>query len=398
MKIIKVLTESIDTEALKAFTHDVKVTRRYSNDIVDTDSLIKAIKDEVPTNIWDELFNEYIQLKHKGTYGTIKNSHLPPVIKKALVDYWLFQFKNYSFYDIGKDTKGNKLWSFNTSESKRIEAAKEAAKKAEKEREKEEQIKAWEEEELPKILPIAKKALALINMTKYKEAKGLWNAEFPDNKVVEKPEVVIQREYRRVVISAMGYIFTIKSEGDPKKIADYIDKQVSIEKEKAEVHKGERESKEHVQTNYKDSKWWSPELEAWIAEGKTGKFVFQWPDDDGIQVLNKLDWVSIRRCEFSNDVIFAGAVTSYSPEMRNRYSATESSYHYIYYSVSNEADAMAIDELGVLLDPSKFVDTSSWGEEHYKELTRNQVEKDKDYFKTRMDRWFYYSSESYGSD
>jgi hypothetical protein len=45
--------------------------------------------------------------------------------------------------------------------------------------------------------------------------------------------------------------------------------------------------------------------------------------------------------------------------MHNRYSTTESSYFYKYYSVSNEADDMAIEELDVLLDPSKFVDDSS---------------------------------------
>jgi hypothetical protein len=59
---------------------------------------------------------------------------------------------------------------------------------------------------------------------------------------------------------------------------------------------------------------------------------------------------------------------------------------------------MAIEELDVLLDPSKFVDDSSWGVKHYREVPRQKVENDKDYFKTGMDRWFYYSSESYGTD
>jgi hypothetical protein len=72
--------------------------------------------------------------------------------------------------------------------------------------------------------------------------------------------------------------------------------------------------------------------------------------------------------------------------MRNRYSATESSYSYTYYSVSNDADEMTIDELGVLLDPSKFVDDSSWGEKHYKELSKQEVENSDSYFKSGMDR------------
>lgn len=59
---------------------------------------------------------------------------------------------------------------------------------------------------------------------------------------------------------------------------------------------------------------------------------------------------------------------------------------------------MAIDELGVLLDPNKFVDDSSWGEKHYKELSKQEVENSDSYFKSGMDRWFHLSSESYGSE
>jgi hypothetical protein len=51
MKIIRVLKESVDKDALNAFLKTIKVLRRYSNDVVDTDSLIKAIKDDVPANI-----------------------------------------------------------------------------------------------------------------------------------------------------------------------------------------------------------------------------------------------------------------------------------------------------------------------------------------------------------
>ena len=400
MKIRCLLNESVDQNALKAFLNSLK-SYRYTNDIIDTESLITAIKSEVPGNIWNDLFNDYVQLKHRGTYGTIKNSSLVPEIKKALVEYWLFQFKTYSF---SKSTMYTKYltagyYDFRTSTGDKLNAELVAKREAEQKAKEEAEQKAWEATTSP-LKEIAEKTISSINKQLYDETVLVWNEEFPEEKsTLTTPVVDVNKKYKVVqILYFRDYGITVDKSDDPIKLAARIDSYMESRKKKALEHKEEREAKEHSQNKHSNAKWWSPELEQWINEKREGRFVFQWPDDEGVQVIKKLDWLTIKRCGFSDDVILAGVVTSYSPEMRNRYSATESSYHYIYYSVSNSADEMAIDELGVLLDPSKFVDTSSWGEEHYRELSKADVDRSKDYFKSGMDRWFYYSSESYGSD
>lgn len=409
MKIRRVINEAVDQAALKAFTDSLK-HYTYTNDVVDTESLIKAIKSEIPNNIWNDLFNEYIQLKAKRSYGIIKENITDPVIKKALNAYWVFQFKDnrinmylgsrYTQYVDDNGNPSSKYFDFHTSTGDKLNAEKVAKQKAEAEAKKEAEIKAWEESEMPKLKAIAEKAISLVDKKAYDEVVTIWVDEFPEKKNTSLDLTVkVLRDKKEVQVVFLGnQVIRVSATTDAAQLANSITQKMTDIKSATLNHKEEREAVAYVKTNYTKAKWWSPELEAWITAGRRGLFVFQWPDDEGIQVINQLDWKTIKRCGFSNEVILAGVVTSYSPAMRNSYSTTESSYSYTYYSVSNEADEMAIDELEVLLDPSKFVDDSSWGEKHYKELSRQEVENNSSYFKSGMDRWFYLSSESYGSD
>ena len=409
MKIRRVINEAIDQAALKAFTDSLKYYT-YTNDVVDTESLIKAVKSEIPANIWNDLFNEYIQLKAKRSYGVIKENITDPVIKKALNAYWVFQFKDnrinmylgsrYTRYVDDNGNPSSKYYDFHTSTGDKLNAEKIAKQKADAEAKKEAEIKAWEDSEMPKLKAIAEKAISLVDKKAYDEVVTIWTDEFPEKKNASlEPTIKVLRDKKEVqVVFLDDQVLRVSANTDATQLANSIDQRMNTIKTTTLEQKEERETITYVKNNYTKAKWWSPELEDWIAKGRNGTFVFQWPDDEGIQVITQLNWKTIKRCNFSNDVILAGVVTSYSPEMRNRYSATESSYSYTYYSVSNDADEMAIDELGVLLDPSKFVDDSSWGEKHYREIPKQKVENSTDYFKTGMDRWFYLSSESYGSE
>ena len=393
---LNTLNEAVSPE-VQAFYNSLKLTNKNP---VDTESFIKAFKKDIPDNIWDQLFDANMKLKHRGTYGIIKTGNLPADVTAALKKYWAFQFAS------------NVTW---------FETTTMLAKQEEAKRKEEEEKKAQEEKlvsEVKEYIDRANHVLTLVDKTAMQKLLQLSKEFEPEvaNRISETPKVsanhytnqknrlgepystVRIRFYDFWVEVYEGYYGDKSSIPTEQEVVDNFNKSVLQAIERLEKIKAEKLAKQNRQEKYKNAKWYSKEFEEWASANKKGVFLFQLPEDEGIQRLTKLSWDIIERCHFTEDVELIAVITDYDPPMRNSYSATESSYYYRYYSVNSKANPADLEEEGILLDPSKFVDDSSWGEKHYIEVPRQKVENDNDYFKTGMDKWFYYSSESYGTD
>lgn len=372
---LNTLNEAVSPEA-KAFYDSLK-----NRGPVDTESFIKAFKKDIPDNIWDQLFDANMKLKHRGTYGIIKNENLPVDVTAALKKYWAYQFaSNISYF-----------------ETTTMIVKKEEAKKKQ------------EEEKLAKVKIYTEKAervLSLIDKTAAQKLIQLSKEVEPERAkdITETPEIYVNSPavgiefYKFLIYVYRGESGPSEKEPTEQELVDKFNNNVSRHIATLEAAKLLKLAKQTRQEKYKNAKWYSEEFEEWASANKEGVFLFQLSDDEGIQRLTRLSWDIVERCRFTEDVELIAVIIDYAPPMRNPNSSTESSYYYQYYSINSKANPADLEDEGILLDPSKFVDDSTWGEKHYREVPRQKVENDKDYFKTGMDRWFYYSSESYGSD
>lgn len=384
------LNEAVSPEA-QAFYKSLNVRTK---DPVDTESFIKAFKKDIPDNIWDQLFTVDMRLKNRGTYGIIKNENLPAEVTTALKKYWAFQFAS------------NVTW---------FETTTMIAKQEEAKRKEEEEKKAQEEKLLSdakEYIDRANHVLTLVDKNAIQRvldlAKELEPGSF--NKLQQTPKVNINyynnsRREKHITIDIYFCDFLIKVYDSGKKhipteqeIVDDFNSSVLNEIRRWEAIKAEILAKQTRQEKYKDAKWYSVEFEKWASANKEGIFLFQLPDDEGIQRLTRLSWDIVERCRFTDDVELIAVITDYDQPMRNPNSATENSYYYRYYSVNSKADPADLEDEGILLDPSKFVDKSTWGKQTYKEISKDSINNHSGYFITGMDRWFKYTSETYGTE
>lgn len=384
------LNEAVSPEA-QAFYKSLNVRTK---DPVDTESFIKAFKKDIPDNIWDQLFTVDMRLKNRGTYGVIKNGNLPAEVTTALKKYWAFQFAS------------NVTW---------FETTTMIAKQEEAKRKEEEEKKAQEEKLLSdakEYIDRANHVLTLVDKTAMQRVLDLAKELEPNsfNKLQQTPKVKIgyynnsrREKYINIDIYFYDLLIKVYDSGNKhipteQEIVDDFNSSVLNEIRRWEAIKAERLAKQNRQEKYKNAKWYSVEFEKWASANKEGIFLFQLPDDEGIQRLTKLSWDIVERCRFTDDVELIAVITDYDQPMRNPNSATENSYYYRYYSVNSKADPADLEDEGILLDPSKFVDKSTWGEQTYKEISKDSINNHSDYFITGMDRWFKYTSETYGTE
>ncbi len=387
---LNTLNEATSPE-VQAFYKSLNVRTK---DPVDTESFIKAFKKDIPDNIWDQLFTVDMRLKNRGTYGVIKNGNLPAEVTTALKKYWAFQFAS------------NVTW---------FETTTMIAKEEEAKRKEEEEKKAQEEKLLSdakEYIDRANHVLTLVDKTAMQRVLDLAKELEPNsfNRLQQTPKVKIgyynnSRREKYINIDIYFYDFLIKVYDSGSKhipteqeIVDDFNSSVLNEIRRWEAIKAEILAKQTRQEKYKNAKWYSVEFEKWASSNKEGIFLFQLPDDEGIQRLTRLSWDIVERCRFTDDVELIAVITDYDQPMRNPNSATENSYYYRYYSVNSKADPADLEDEGILLDPSKFVDKSTWGEQTYKEISKGSINNHSGYFITGMDRWFKYTSETYGTE
>ena len=390
------LNEAVSPEA-QAFYKSLNVRTK---DPVDTESFIKAFKKDIPDNIWDQLFTVDMRLKNRGTYGIIKNGNLPAEVTTALKKYWAFQFAS------------SVTW---------FETTTMIAKEEEAKRKEEEAKKAQEEklaEEAKEYIDRANHVLTLVDKTAMQKLLQLSKELEPEvaNRISETPKVstnhyinqknrlgepystVNIRFYDFWVKVYDGYYGDKSSIPTEQEVVDKFNDSVLRAIERLEKIKAEKLAKQNRQEKYKNAKWYSKEFEEWASANSKGIFLFQLPDDEGIQRLTRLSWDIVERCRFTDDVELIAVITDYDQPMRNPNSATENSYYYRYYSVNSKADPADLEDEGILLDPSKFVDKSTWGEQTYKEISKDSINSHSGYFITGMDRWFKYTSVAYGTE
>lgn len=374
---LNTLNEAVSPEA-QAFYKSLN--NKYKN-LVDTESFIKAFKKDIPDDIWDKLFDANMRLKNRGTYGIIKNEPLPAEVTAALKKYWGYQF-------------ASNIGIFKTTTM----VAKEETERKRKEAERQTKMKADQEK--------AKRVIDLVDRQVLDKLTQLVKEFDPDkmDKINNGPIVHTRTDGATINGSAVCVSFyTINlwmdTDATEQELVDEFNEDVLAKIQELEEIKAERLAKQSRQEKYKNAKWYSEEFDKWVSANKEGVFLFQLSDDEGIQRLTKLSWDVIERCHFTDDVELIAVITDYDPPMRNPYSATENSYYYEYYSVNSKANPVDLEDEGILLDPSKFVDKSTWGRQTYKEVSAESAKwSPSHYFITGMDKWFEYENESYSSD
>ena len=371
------LNEAVSPEA-QAFYKSLN--NKYKN-LVDTESFIKAFKKDIPDAIWNKLFDDAMKLKNRGTYGIIKTEPLPAEVTVALKKYWVYQFTSGITY-------------FETTTM----IAKEEAERKKREDERQAKMKADQEK--------AKRVIDLIDKQALDKLTQLVKELNPDkmDKINNGPIVHTRTDGIAINGSAVCVSFyTINlwmdTNATEQELVDEFNEDVLAKIQELEEIKAEKLAKQNRQEKYKNAKWYSEEFEKWASANSKGIFLFQLSEDEGVQRFTKLSWDLIERCHFTDDVELIAVITSYSPEKRNPNSATENGYYYEYYSVNSKANPADLEDEGILLDPSKFVDDSSWGRKTYKEISSATAERDPyHYFISGMDKWFEYESVSYSSD
>ena len=367
MKLRKILNEAIDNAAEKAFYDAAK------NNLIDIENFAKAFKSEIPSNLWDQIFDSSTGLlRNRKTYGLIKEAELPYKVDKALKKFWAIQYTTVKFDTVANVNK----------------AADE---------------KARDKQQIEAGLALAKEAVKLVDKTLY--AKLVTELkQTVDVDVLDELKIKYTTTYKPLsnyayirwgVDSWSSNVTKYKGSLDLKPVETRTAQELADEINNKIKTLYDNLTKD---INYRECKWWSKELVKLCEEKLEGLFVFQLPDDEGIEVISGITWEKVIKCKLPKDAILAGVKHIYKQQKHNQHSTTENSYHYTYYSISNEANEMTIEELGVLLDPSKFVDNSYWGSANYKELTLDDVKNNSNYFKSGMDRWFRLESITYGTD
>ena len=354
------------------------INNKYKN-LVDTESFIKAFKKDITDNIWNKLFDDDMKLKNKGTYGIIKNEPLPAEVTAALKKYWAYQF-------------ASNIGVFKTTTM----LAKEEAERKRKLDEKHAKVEADQEKAKRVIDLIDKQAL---------DKLAQFVKEFDPDKLDNGPVIHTRMDGVTVNGSAVYVSFyTIKvgmaTDATEQELADEFNKEVLAEIQEWEKIEAEELAKQTRQEKYKNAKWYSEELEEWINNDYKATYLFQLPDDEGVQKVVKATWDKIERCHFTDDVELIAVIIEFFTEKSDPHSTTQSEYRNIYYSVNSEGDhAETLKAEDIVLDPTKFKPTEQYlVDDSYYEISAEDAKNDSSYFKTGMNQWFHNAITYYGTD
>ena len=369
------LNEAVSPEAQDFYK---SINNKYKN-LVDTESFIKAFKKDIPDDIWNKLFDDDMKLKNRGTYGIIKNEPLPAEVTAALKKYWAYQF-------------ASNIGSFKTTTM----LAKEEAERKRKVDERHAKVEADQEKAKRVIDLIDKQAL---------DKLAQFVKEFDPYRLDNGPVIHTRMDGVTVNGSAVYVSFyTIKvgmaTDATEQELADEFNKEVLAEIQGWEKIKAEDLAKQTRQEKYKNAKWYSEELEEWIVNDYKATYLFQLPDDEGVQKVVKATWDKIERCHFTNDVELIAVIVDLFTEKSDPHSTTQSEYRNIYYSVNSEGDhAETLKAEDIVLDPTKFKPTEQYlVTDSYYEISAENAKNDSSYFKTGMNQWFHNAIIYYGTD
>lgn len=374
---LTVLNENIDTIAEKAF-YDAA-----TNSQIDVDNFSKAFKTEIPTTLWNQIFDPQTgKLKHKGTYGDIKNSNLPFNIVKALKKFWAMQFVDFLPTVDEVNTKAKKV-----SDAKTLWVA-------DKE--------------------MAKKVFPLINFDLYKKAVEEYAhlndygiepfrnpftskyklSDVDHSKPLLKEPIIDEGEWREgPANSSIG----IHNTGAAVGIRMFKDQYARIDSKKS-VQDNVNHVNEIIQDYYdeltKDSKyencrWYSLDLRGLVEARHSRRghykylFLFQQPEG-GIDILEDPSWEDVIECDFEPDVILSGVRVTYDVHTRVSWSDA----HIRYFSVHEDADAMTYKELGIPKTASAYNKQSLYRTYEYREVGYSEASDNRYYLLPEMDYWY----------
>lgn len=354
------------------------INNKYKN-LVDTESFIKAFKKDIPDDIWNKLFDDDMKFKNRGTYGIIKNEPLPAEVTAALKKYWAYQF-------------ASNIGSFKTTTM----LAKEEAERKRKVDERHAKVKADQEK--------AERVINLIDEQALDKLTQLVK-EFDPDKLDNGPVIHTRTDGVTINGSAVYVSFyTIKvwmaTDATEQELADEFNKDVLAKIQELEKIKTEKLAKQTRQEKYKNAKWYSEELEEWIVNDYKATYLFQLPDDEGVQKIVKATWDKIERCHFTDDVELIAVIVDLFTEKSNPHSTTQSEYRNIYYSVNSEGNhAETLKAEDIVLDPTKFKPTEQYlVNDSYYEISAENAKNDSSYFKAGMNQWFHNAIIYYGTD
>lgn len=375
---LNTLNEAVSPEA-QAFYKSIN--NRYKN-LVDTESFIKAFKKDIPDDIWDKLFDSDMKLKNRGTYGIIKNEPLPAEVTAALKKYWGYQFaSNIGFF------KTTTMVAKEEADRKKREAERQAKMKADQEK--------------------AKRVIDLVDRQVLDKLIQLVKELDPDkmDKINNGPIVHTRTDGITINGSAVCVSFyTINlwmaTDATEQELVEEFNKDVLAKIQELEEIKTEKLAKQSRQEKYKNAKWYSEELEKWNTNNYKATYLFQLPDDEGVQRIANATWDKIERCNFSDNVELIAVIVSSFRGKSNPNSATQSEYSDTYYSVNSEGDhAETLKAEGIVLDPTKYEPMrQALVDDSYYEISAADAKNRSSYFKTGMNQWFHRAIIYYGTD
>lgn len=374
---LTVLNENIDVAAEKAF-YDAA-----ANSQIDVDNFSKAFKSEIPATLWNQIFDPQTgKLKHKGTYGDIKNSNLPFNIVKALKKFWTMQFVDFLPTVDEVNAKAKKV-----SDAQALWAA-------DKE--------------------MAKKVFPLINFDLYKKTieeyvhlndygiepfRNLFTSKYSlscidHSKPLLKEPVIDEGEWREgpanssIGVANIGAVVGIRlfknhfARMDSKKSvqdnADYVNE--IIQDYYNEITKDSK---------YENCRWYSLDLRGLIEARNRYNghykylFLFQQPEG-GIDILENPSWEDVIECDFEPDVILSGVRITHDVHTRVSWSDA----HIRYFSVHEDADAMTYKELGIPKTASAYNKQDPYSTYEYREVGYSEASNNDHYLLPEMDYWY----------
>lgn len=371
------LNENIDTIAEKAF-YDAA-----ANSQIDVDNFSKAFKTEIPTTLWNQIFDPQTgKLKHKGTYGDIKNSNLSFNIVKALKKFWSMQFVDFLPTVDEVNTKAKKV-----SDAQTLWAAdKEMAKK---------------------VFPLIDHDLYKKTIEEYVHLNEYGIEPFRNpftskyklscidhSKPLLKEPVIDEGEWREgpanssIGVANIGAVVGIRlfknhfARMDSKKSvqdnADYVNE--IIQDYYNELNKDSK---------YENCRWYSLDLRGLIEARNRYNghykylFLFQQPEG-GIDILENPSWEDVIECDFEPDVILSGVRVTHDVHTRVSWSDA----HIRYFSVHEDADAMTYKELGIPKAASAYNKQDPYSTYEYREVGYSEASNNNHYLLPEMDYWY----------
>lgn len=346
------LNEAVDSAAAQQFYDNALKT------IIDVESFEKAFKSEIPTDVWDSLFvsrgPKKGLLKHRGVYGIIKTEpRIPAEACKALKKFWVLQFNDdaQTLAQVNADQE---------AEQRKQTLIDEKKKKAEE-------------------------VISLIDKNLYSQVCVEWRERETDEEAATRGWGYKRFDGFKIMQSAYDetkvYIsfwdqhtttFDVVDDKTAKEIADSINEWFQEVLEDLTAP-----------TGYEGNKWYSKELKNKASGGFfTGTYIFQLPDDEGIEVVENLYISKLQKLKLPSDAILSiYRSTSYDGSDKK----------ICYYSVSPDADEMSLEEFGISLDPDVIIKERPTDKPtiSYEEISESEARKSiSSFFITGMHRWF----------